>query len=284
MTDLPYVLGCPSWNEPAWREVIGGEPGEDLLTRYCATFNGVEGNTTFHALPSAATVERWVSRMPLGFRFCAKFNRDISHSGDLRQRFHETEAFLALLGPLGVRIDPYWLQLPATFGPDRLPELSAWLDEFATLRLAVEVRHDAFYTKGSEERALNRLLRDRNIERIGFDTRAVFKCRSNDPFVLEAQSRKPRLPVRAAAFTEQPQVRFVGGERIVDNEPFLLPWVEKVACWIEQGLRPHMYVHMPDNRKAAAQAFRFHALLSDRLPGLAPLLTIPADVEQLDLL
>lgn len=285
MSDLPYVLGCPSWSEPAWRPLLAGDENEpDLLKRYCATFNGVEGNTTFYARPAAATVARWAESMPAHFRFCAKCNRDISHNGDLRARFEDTETFLALLRPLGARLTPLWLQLPQNFGPERLPELIAWLDAFSHIRTAVEVRHLGFFDKGEGERRLNRLLLDRGVERIAFDTRAVFQCTSRDPFVLEAQARKPRLPIRAAALTDEPQVRFIGGNALSENDAFLRPWVEKVAEWIEQGKRPHVYLHTPDNRNAAAQAFRFHAMLMGRLPGLPALPVAVVEAEQLGLL
>lgn len=284
MSDLPYVIGCPSWNEPGWRGLLAGGPADDLLDRYCATFNGVEGNTTFHARPSLRTVARWAERMPASFRFCAKFNRDISHNGDLRDRFEETESFVELLRPLRSRLNPFWLQLPASFGPNRLAELEAWLDAFDHLTVAVEVRHLEFFSKQEPERALNRLLQGRGVERIGFDTRAVFKSPLSDAYVREAQSRKPRLPVRAPAFTDEPQVRFVGSGDLRFNDSFLSPWVAKVADWIYEGRRPHVYLHAPDNRQAAMQAFRFHAQLQARVPGLPDLPAQAAESEQLGLL
>ncbi|TBU96438.1 DUF72 domain-containing protein [Phytopseudomonas dryadis] len=270
---LPYFLGCPSWNEPAWR---GGVYPADLnpsqsLEHYCRLFNAVEGNTTFYARPSADTVARWAQCMPGYFRFCAKLPRDISHEGDLREQLDSTRAFLRLLAPLGERVAPLWLQLPAAFGPQRLGELAFWLDAFAGRRLAVEVRHHDFFAKGEEEKALNRLLRDRGVERICLDSRALFSCHSRDPAVLHAQSRKPRLPVRPAAFSDSPQIRFIGGPDLQANQTFLTPWLDKVAEWIEQGLTPHVFLHTPDNHLAAAQALRFHHLLSERLPGLPAL-------------
>jgi len=283
-----YYLGCPSWNEPAWRGSIypvSLRPA-DRLEHYARLFNAVEGNTTFYARPTADTVLRWAEHMPAGFRFCAKLPRDISHEGDLRDQLGSTRQFLALLAPLGERVAPLWLQLPATFGPPRLGELAAWLDAFSTRRVAVEVRHAAFFAKGEEERALNRLLHGAGVERICLDTRALFSCQSSDPAVLHAQARKPRLPVRPTAFSDSPQVRFIGGPDLEANERFLLPWVDKVAGWIEQGLSPYVFLHTPDNHLAAAQALRFHALLEARLPGLPPLAepAIEPAVEQLDLL
>ena len=139
---LQYFLGCPSWNEPAWRGSF--YPPDlrpaDTLSHYAATFNAVEGNTTFYARPAPQTVQRWAEQMPEHFRFCAKVPRDISHAGDLREHFSATADFLQLLAPLGVRVAPLWLQLPASFGPQRLAELLAWLARARLASTAVTLR------------------------------------------------------------------------------------------------------------------------------------------------
>nr|WP_239482021.1 DUF72 domain-containing protein [Pseudomonas insulae] len=274
---MPYYLGCPSWNEPAWRGSF--YPPDlrpaDSLEHYVRVFNAVEGNTTFYARPSAATVQRWATLMPAAFRFCAKLPRDISHAADLREQLDATQTFLDLLAPLGTRVAPLWLQLPASFGPARLGELAVWLDAVAPRGVAVEVRHPAFFAKGEEERALNRLLHGCEVERICLDARALFSCTSADPAVLHAQAKKPRLPIRPTAFSTSPQLRFIGGPDLEANQAFLVPWLDKVAAWIEQGLSPYVFLHTPDNHLAAAQARRFHDALSTRLPGL-PALAWPA--------
>ncbi|WP_263141290.1 DUF72 domain-containing protein [Pseudomonas sp. RIT-PI-AD] len=293
MPPLPYYLGCPSWNEPAWRGSF--YPGDlrpaETLGHYVRAFNAVEGNTTFYARPAPATLQRWADVMPETFRFCAKLPRDISHEGDLREQFDATRAFLDLLAPLGPRVAPLWLQLPAFFGPERLAELAAWLDAFSSRRIAVEVRHAAFFAKGEEERLLNRLLRERGVERICLDSRALFACTDDTPAVRHAQSRKPRIPVRPAALSDSPQIRFIGGPDLEANAVYLDPWLDKVAAWIERGLTPYVFLHTPDNHLAAAQAQRFHAALGQRLPGLPPLAYASlrhdaesAPAEQLDLL
>ena len=55
---LPYFIGCPSWSENAWREYLYpvDARSSDYLALYSQVFNAVEGNTTFYARPSAATV------------------------------------------------------------------------------------------------------------------------------------------------------------------------------------------------------------------------------------
>ena len=287
MTDLPYYLGCPSWSENAWREGLYPQNARpaDFLSLYAQVFNAVEGNTTFYARPAPATVERWTQSMPGHFRFTAKFPRDISHGGDLREQGHAAQDFLQLLRPLGARVAPLWLQLPASFGPQRLAELMSFVDALER-PLAVEVRHPEFFAKGDAERLLNRLLMDRGVERICLDPRALFSCISTDPAVLHAQAKKPKVPPRPAAFTQFPQVRFIGRPELEANDPYLRPWVEKVAGWIEEGRAPYVFLHTPDNHRAPELARRFHQQLSERLPGLPalPELHQPSTVEQLGLL
>jgi len=269
---LPYFLGCPSWSENAWREYLYPEDARpnDFLGLYCQVFNAVEGNTTFYARPAPATLERWAQIMPGHFRFTAKFPGDISHGGDLREQLPAAESFIQLLSPLGERVSPLWLQLPATFAPQRLGELMEFIDGLQR-PLAVEVRHPEFFAKGDAERMLNRLLRERGVERICLDPRALFSCTSTAPAVLHAQSKKPKVPPRPAAFTQFPQVRFIGHPELAANDPFLVPWLDKVAGWIEEGRTPYVFLHTSDNRMAAELARRFHARLMQRLPGLPAL-------------
>lgn len=269
---LPYYLGCPSWSENAWRDYFypqDARPAE-FLSLYSQVFNAVEGNTTFYASPAASTVQRWADTMPEHFRFTAKFPGDISHNGDLREQLTAADTFLQLLSPLGERVSPLWLQLPKSFTPQRLPELAGFIDALER-PLAVEVRHREFFAKGDSERILNRLLRDRGIERICLDPRALFSCTSTDPAVLDAQAKKPNVATRPAAFTQCPQVRFIGHPQLEANDPFLVPWVEKIAQWIEEGRTPYIFLHTADNLLAAKLAQRFHTQLMLRLPGLPAL-------------
>jgi len=285
---LPYYLGCPSWSEPAWRGSLYPQSCRpaDFLARYGQVFNAVEGNTTFYAPPSVETVARWAERMPAHLRFCAKLPREISHGGDLREQLSAAEDFRRLLAPLGRRVAPYWLQLSASFGPARLAELAGFIEPWMAGELAVEVRHPGFFARGDEERALNRLLHERGIERICLDSRALFSCASSAPAVLHAQAKKPRLPLRPTAFSPSPQLRFIGHPELLANDPFMTPWLDKVAGWIEEGRTPYVFLHTSDNRLAPQLAQRFHQQLMLRLPGLAalPELHSEAEVEQLGLL
>jgi len=284
---LPYYLGCPSWSELAWREHLYPEDAKttDFLRLYSQVFNAVEGNTTFYAQPAPATVARWATSLPEHFRFTAKFPREISHGGDLRALLPAAESFVQLLKPLGVRVAPFWLQLPATFGPQRLGELVAFIDALQQ-PIAVEVRHPAFFARGDEERMLNRLLMGREVERICLDPRALFSCTLQTPAVLHAQAKKSRVPPRPTAFSQSPQVRFIGHPDVPANDTFLRPWLDKIAGWIEEGRTPYIFLHTSDNHRAPILARRFHEQLMQRLPGLPALPELPREpvAEQLGLL
>lgn len=285
---LPYYLGCPSWSEPAWRGSLypAASRSADFLPLYGRVFNAVEGNTTFYAQPSPETVARWAALMPGHLRFCAKLPREVSHAGDLREQLGAAEAFRRLLAPLGARVAPFWLQLPASFGPQRLPELAGFLDGWDGAQLAVELRHPVFFAKGEEERALNRLLHGRGIERICLDARALFSCVSSAPAVLHAQAKKPHLPPRPTAFSQAPQLRFIGHPELAANDSFMAPWLVKVASWIEEGRTPYVFLHTSDNRLAPQLARRFHQQLLGLLPGMPalPELLVEPEAEQLGLL
>ncbi len=84
-------------------------------------------------------------------------------------------------------------------------------------------------------------------------------------------AQEAALATTTGGIHDAPQVRFVGHPDLPANDPFLTPWLDKVAAWIDEGRTPHVYLHTPDNRLAPELALRFHAGLAERLPGLPPL-------------
>ena len=276
------VLGCPLWAEPAWRGALyrSDADADQRLQQYAQVFGAVEGNTTFYALPSAATVARWAELLPDTFHFCAKLPREVSHAERLDPQSPDLLRFFQRMAPLEQRLGPVWLQLPARFGPDALGELLGFLDTLPTeWQYAVEVRHAGFFLKDEAERQLNRQLHERGIERLIFDSRAVFASDSDDPATLEAKARKPRLPVHALALGQQPAVRFVGGMDNQVNLGFLQPWLDKCVRWLAEGRKPMLFMHTPDNRLAPELARLFLQQLDERVPGLEPMPVWPGECE-----
>ncbi len=233
-------IGLPQWQHPAWHR-----HGLRDLADYARYFNCVEGNTTFYAIPALETVLRWRDMTHDNFRFCFKFPAAISHKAALRDCHQALSDFYHCLKPLSHRIGQLWLQLPATFSPGQLADLWHFLDvlpqEFC---YGVEVRHPDFFAKGDAERRLNQGLLARNINRVMLDSRPVHAVPPNTEALLEAQRKKPRLPVHAIVTAQQPLIRFIGNEDIADNLRWFSPWISKLTAW--QSYRPYLFIHTPD--------------------------------------
>jgi len=169
--DPPIRIGLPQWFHAAWPFT---PRSTDALHRYSRLFDTVEGNTTFYGLPKPDTVRRWREAVPASFRFCFKFPRAISHDAQLQHCSDETTEFLTRLDPVQGQLGILWLQLGPRFGPAALPALRDYLASLPSgYHYGVEVRHPAFFGKGDDERALNRLLADNGVNRTvrGGDTR-----------------------------------------------------------------------------------------------------------------
>ncbi|GAA0788036.1 DUF72 domain-containing protein [Marinobacterium sediminicola] len=266
-----YFIGLPQWKHPEWNRSLLQNPEQGDLEQYAASFNSVEGNTTFYGLPGVASVRRWGDETPPGFRFCFKFPQSISHQGALRHVSDELSLFLDRLQPLASKLGMLCLQLPSRFGPEHLPELVHFLGELpAGLRYAVEVRHLAFFQRGEEERRFNDVLERFGVNRISFDTRALFANPQSDPITREALQQKPRLPLRVLATGDAPMLRFISPLDLQQGQRWLRPWVGQVLRWIEEGRTPFIFMHTPSNGEAPELARWFAQELQQRQPKLAP--------------
>lgn len=245
-------------------------PGHELevYTSWCTT---VEGNTTFYATPDASTVARWGEQTPDSFRFCFKLPRTITHERRLRNTEQALDSFLRRIEPLGARLGPIQIQLPASFGPTDLNALAAFIDEVPTeFRWAVEVRHPAFFAGGDAERPLDDLLAANGVNRVILDSRALFAAPAITEAERDAYAAKPRLPVRPVATADEPLVRLIGQSDIDRTLAMWQPWFTKLAEWLTQGLRPHVFAHTPDNRDAPELARLVWGEVNQRLASSGP--------------
>lgn len=167
-----------------------------MLSQYAQHFNSVEGNTSFYADPSPSTVLRWAQSVPDDFKFTFKFHRRFSHELALSNVQTELTDWLTLFAPLLEKTGQIMLQLPKAFGPNDLPKLAQFISLLPKeLTYGVEVRHIEFFKKGEAEVALNQLLIANNINRISMDTRALFAVKPTTEALIDAQQKKPHLPV-----------------------------------------------------------------------------------------
>lgn len=272
------------WANRAWVGPFlpaGTRPGDELA-EYATWCNAVEGNTTFYALPPLHTVRRWADATPTSFRFVCKLPRTVTHEQRLRGVDAEVASFLRLFEPLGERLGPVSIQLPASFGPGDLGVLAAFLRRAPRdATWAVEVRNPAFFDGGRAHLWLDRLLADTGTERIIIDTHTLFAKPPTDDAERDGWNKKPRVPVLPTAVTGAPIVRFIGRSDPEETVAGWQPWLDVLAGWLGEGRTPTMFVHTPDNVIALPLARLLHEQIEARVPGLerlpAPLVVIPME-------
>lgn len=266
------------WMHRPWRALVPGT-GDWSLAAYGRLCTAVEGNTTFYALPTTATVERWAEAAPGTLRFSFKVPREVSHDAGLRGPLPEMREFLARLAPLRDRLGPHFVQLPASFGPDRLGDLERFLRRLpADLAWSVEVRHPGYFAEPESSR-LDDVLHRTGVERVILDSTALFSGPCETPDEIDTWRRKPHLPVRPAITGRHALIRFIGQNDPAANVPFWQPWARQAAEWLTSGQDVTFFAHSPDNVWSPVVAREFHHAVSRLVPDLAPLPS-PGDAGQ----
>jgi uncharacterized protein YecE (DUF72 family) len=267
-------VGCPMWAHKPWqgRHFPAALRSDEQLPTYASWCNAVEGNTTFYGVPRADTVLSWAEQAPDDFRFLFKLPRAITHDRRLRHTDAEVGEFLRAIEPLGARAETISVQLPESFGPKDLGALASFLSTLPRHHhYAVEVRNERFFDDSAATRGLERLLVERQAERITFDTTTLFIAPPTSEAERDGWAKKPRLPRRPRALGDRPVVRYIGRDDADATVAGWQPWVPIVARWIEEGRTPTFFVHTPDNADSPALARRFHAEVRLLVPSLAPL-------------
>jgi uncharacterized protein YecE (DUF72 family) len=129
----------PSWKPDFYPAKL---PQKDFLHYYATRLNAVEINYTFRRLPSASTLENWVTATPAGFVFALKAHMRITHLHRLREA-EFTEVFFRAIDPLRAarRLGPVLFQLPPNFKAE-IDTLAAFLEKLpADIRCAFEFRN-----------------------------------------------------------------------------------------------------------------------------------------------
>ena len=251
--EFPFFVGGPVWQHPNWpAHLLGG------LNQYSQYFNAVEGNTTFYALPTQELAQRWAQDTPDHFRFCFKLHQDITHKQQLANCQTLLRDYFVAIEPVLSRCGPFMIQLPATFGPQQLSNLAQFIPQLPKgLSFAVEVRHPEFFTKGQAERDLNNLLLNNGIERVSYDTRAMFKDQeavmskldfTGQQIYRKELDAKPKLPVRPCGFTQHPVVRIMSSPNLNLTDSILPNWHQKLIQWLDQGKQPFLFFHVPNEQ------------------------------------
>ncbi|MGB2221800.1 DUF72 domain-containing protein [Neptunomonas phycophila] len=270
----PYYLGLAQWHHPAWYTTA--DSSSLALALYSKAFTSVEGNSSFYGLPSTKSIDDWAKRAHSPFAFCFKFPQSITHHSALYQCDRQVTEFLNRIAPLGDKTGVLWLQMNSQFSPEHLERLSRFLGNLAPdFEYGIEVRNLGFFDKADNEKRFNQILMQHGVNRVSFDTRALFAHPKNDPVTQEAFRAKPRMPVHVIATGNSPFIRFITPLDIELGYDYLAPWIKKVAGWIHEGKKPYLFFHTPDNQAAPQLAQYFNEQLKALCPQV-PSLQLPS--------
>lgn len=262
------------WAHRPWvgRFYPAGTKAGTELGLYATWCNAVEGNTTFYAEPTPATVARWAEQTSADFRFAFKLPRTITHDKRLRDVATEVRSFLNVLEPLGERVGPIQAQLPGSFGPESLDALLAFLRRLpAERRWVIELRNRAFFDRSTAHVAVDELCLARAIGRVVLDTRPLAAADAPSTAALEERRQKPRLPIVLDAVGPHPVLRMIGEDSGAGTLAGLTAWADQLVHWLREGREPYVFVHQPENLESPALARELHAHVRTMLPDLAPL-------------
>lgn len=152
-------IGCQGWNYEDWvtgpaaDETVfyprGTRPAQ-MLDLYTRAYDTVEVDSTFYAVPSAATVDGWHKRTPPRFTFALKLPQQITHEFGLRKGGHEQLAeFCDHARLLQDKLAAVLIQLPPQFDatPENVRALETFLPRLPRdMPFTIEFRHPGWIT------------------------------------------------------------------------------------------------------------------------------------------
>ncbi len=276
---MSLYLGCPVWSYKGWlgRFYPEGTKQSDFLREYSRRLTTVEGNTTFYAVPKVETLARWAEEMPATFRFCPKLPRAVSHAGPLQEHIEEELAFIQLMGQLGTRLGPMFLQLPPSYSPQRLEDLRSFLEAWpADVRLAVEVRHPKWFESPYQENLVE-LFQKLGKGRVVTDPRPIRSLSENKVLrgsgykrLLEIWERKQETPLPSRPEMNFTFLRFIGHPVRDQNAAFIAEWADYLADILRQDKEAYVFCHCPDVRIDPWLCRDFHQQVNERF-SISPL-------------
>ncbi|RCJ39186.1 hypothetical protein A6770_12140 [Nostoc minutum NIES-26] len=269
---MNFFIGCAVWAYKGWVGELypQGTRATDFLRLYSRRFTTVEGNTTFYAVPNQETVTRWASETPPGFEFCLKLPRDITHKGLLQPNILAALNFLEVMRPLGKHLGPIFAQLPPSYPPLLLEDLTAFLEAWprTEVPLALEVRHRAWFSEPHNSN-LTELLEKLNVGRVLLDSRPIYT--GDDDPQLQSERRKPKLPVQFSVTAPFSLIRFISHPNLSVNQPFMEEWLTQIQQWLQAGTRIYFFVHCPLEERSPSTARYFQKLLEQSNIAVPPL-------------
>lgn len=218
------AIGTSGWQYRHWRGRFYPQdlPLAQWFAYYRERFATVELNTPFYHLPQVASVERWRTQTPAGFRFAVKGSRFITHNKKLKEPEEPLERFFEVMDHLERKMAVVLFQLPPSWGLNaaRLDAfLAAYRRRCGRRRVCFEFRNPQWYVPEVEE-VLRR-------HRAGF---CIYHLAGHtSPLTVTADFAYVRL--------HGPLGKYAGRY----GRAGLAPWAERIQAWRAAGIDSFCY-------------------------------------------
>jgi uncharacterized protein YecE (DUF72 family) len=150
---MSVLIGTSGWQYRDWRYryYARGVPQNRWFEQVMRDFRTVELNVTFYRLPKLEAFAGWYTRSPDDAVITVKASRYLTHVKRLRDPQPSVDMLMERVRPLRHKLGPVLVQLPPDLPAD-LEALDATLSAFPReVRLAVEPRHDSWWTDDTRE-------------------------------------------------------------------------------------------------------------------------------------
>src|SRR5690606_37823878 len=125
-------FGSPAWGNKLWLGKLypkKTKPNE-FLHHYSRSFNSIELNTTHYRIPTQEGAREWLSQVPVGFEFCPKVHKDISHARGGLQDKRMLSYWLKFLETMQGNLGPSFIQLHEMFSYSEKVQLFRFLENW----------------------------------------------------------------------------------------------------------------------------------------------------------
>lgn len=223
--NFEVYVGCAKWNKQDLKNFYPPKT-KDELSYYSTQFNSIELNATYYRSPSKEVVETWANKTPNDFKFFPKIPQSISHYGRLQNVTDKLNQYLDAVALFEEKLGMIFLQMHENFAPKDFDKLQNFIENFPKgYPLAVELRHEEWFSNEENFNRLVSLLEKHNISNI----------------IVDTAGRRDMVHMRLTS--SEAFIRFVGANISSDYER-LDEWIETIKLWKGEGLQKlYFFIH-----------------------------------------
>lgn len=223
--NFEVYVGCAKWNKQDLKNFYPPKT-KDELSYYSTQFNSIELNATYYRSPSKENVETWANKTPKDFKFFPKIPQSISHYGRLQNVTDKLTQYLDAVALFEDKLGMIFLQMHENFAPKDFDKLQNFIENFPKgYPLAVELRHEDWFSNEENFNQLVSLLEKHNISNI----------------IVDTAGRRDMVHMRLTS--NEAFVHFVGANIPSDYER-LDEWIETIKLWKAEGLQKlYFFIH-----------------------------------------